>query len=235
LGRADIYALTGMTPADIDRIAAATDPGHTRGRPPRLTHRDRVLIALTALRTNLTERALAVIFGISQPTAHRTIRDMMAAVADLFDPNQFGNHDTLILDATLIPVHDQAITRPSKNYRRSVNVQVMATLDRRIVHLSQTWPGNRNDIVVAKATITPPDGITTLTDGGYRSLPGATLPPKDDLAQLVEHRRLRARIEHLLARMKDWQILRQCRRRGNAINLAVRCVTYLWNLKLAHL
>jgi hypothetical protein len=35
--------------------------------------------------------------------------------------------------------------------------------------------------------------------------------------------------------MKDWQILRQCRRRGNAINLAVQCVAYLWNLKLAYL
>ena len=44
---------------------------------------------------------------------------------------------------------------------------------------------------------------------------------------------LRARIEHVLARMKDWQILRQCRRRGNAINLAARAVAYLWNAKLA--
>ena len=35
--------------------------------------------------------------------------------------------------------------------------------------------------------------------------------------------------------MKDWQILRQCRRRGNPINLAARAVTYLWNTKLAHL
>ena len=111
----------------------------------------------------------------------------------------------------------------------------MATLDRRIVHLRQAWPGNRNDIVVAKATITLPDGITTLTDRGYRSLPGATLPPNDDPARLATHKRLRARIEHLLARMKDRQILRQCRRRGNAINLAIQCVAYLWNLKLAYL
>ncbi|WP_431196003.1 hypothetical protein [Mycobacterium camsae] len=52
---------------------------------------------------------------------------------------------------------------------------------------------------------------------------------------MAEHRRRRARIEHILARMKDWQILRQCRRRGNAINLAARAVAYLWNTKLAHL
>jgi hypothetical protein len=95
--------------------------------------------------------------------------------------------------------------------------------------------GNRHDIVVPKAAITLPDGLTTLTDGGYRPMPGATLPPKQDPARLAVHERLRARSEHVVARMKGWQILRQCRRRGNAINLAVRCVAYLWNLRLAHL
>jgi hypothetical protein len=96
-------------------------------------------------------------------------------------------------------------------------------------------PGNRNDIVVAKATINLPEGLTTLTDGGYRSMPGATLPPQHDATQLAAHKRRRARIEHILARMKDWKILRQCRRRGNAINLAARSIAYLWNLTLAHL
>lgn len=235
LGPADVYALTGITAAEVDRIAATTNPRHRRGRPPGLTHPDRVLLTLVALRTNLTERALAAIFDISQPTAHRIIRDLTAAVAGLFVPDEFDSTDTLLLDGTLIPVHDQSITRPSKNYRRSVNIQVMATLHRRIVHVGNPWPGNRNDIVVAKATITLPAGITTLTDGGYRSMPGATLPPTDDPARLAEHRRRRARIEHILARMKDWQILRQCRRRGNAINLAARAVAYLWNTKLARL
>ena len=111
----------------------------------------------------------------------------------------------------------------------------MATLNRRIVHVGNAWPGNRNDIVIAKTTITLPAGITTLTDGGYRSMPGATPPPTDDPERLPEHRRRRARIEHIPARMKDWQMLRQCRRRGNAINLAVRAVAYLWNTKIAHL
>jgi hypothetical protein len=103
-----------------------------------------VLLVLVALPTNLTQRALAAIFGISQPTAHRAIRDLMATIADLFVPGQFGNRDTLIPDRTLIPVHDQAITKPSKNYRRSVNVQVLATLDHQVVHASEAWPGNRN-------------------------------------------------------------------------------------------
>lgn len=78
LGPADVYALTGMTPTNIDHIAAATrHRAARRGRPPRFTHRNRVLLVLVALRTNLTERALAAIFGVSQPTAHRAIRDLM--------------------------------------------------------------------------------------------------------------------------------------------------------------
>jgi hypothetical protein len=49
-------------------------------------------------------------------------------------------------------------TNLTKNYRHSVNIQVIATLDRRIVYLSPAWPDNRNGIVVAKATITLPAG-----------------------------------------------------------------------------
>ncbi|MCV7196553.1 helix-turn-helix domain-containing protein [Mycobacterium angelicum] len=109
LGRADVYALTGVTVAEVDRSTAITDPGHRPGRPPGLTHRDRVLLTLVALRTNLTERALAAIFDTSQPTAHRIIRDLTAAVAGLFVPDQFDDTDTLLLDGTLIPVHDQSL------------------------------------------------------------------------------------------------------------------------------
>lgn len=66
----------------------------------------------------------------------------------------FNPATTLLPDGTPIPVHDQSITRSSKNYRRPVNAQVMATNQRRIVYVSPAWPGNRNDIVVAKATST---------------------------------------------------------------------------------
>jgi Transposase DDE domain len=45
------------------------------------------------------------------------------------------------------------------------------------------------------------------------------------------HRKIRARVEHVIARLKDWQILRQCRRRGDAINHALHIVAGLWNLK----
>jgi hypothetical protein len=46
-----------------------------------------------------------------------------------------------------------------------------------------------------------------------------------------KHRRIRARVEHITAPLKDRQILRQCRRRGQAINHSLHTITGLWNLK----
>jgi hypothetical protein len=43
--------------------------------------------------------------------------------------------------------------------------------------------------------------------------------------------RIRARVEHVIARLKDWQILWQCRRRGQAINHSPHTVAGLCNLK----
>ncbi len=110
LGPAEVYALTGITAAEVDRITTITDPGHRSRRPPGLTHPDRVLLTLVALRTNLTEHALAAIVDISQPTAHRIIGDLTAAVAGLFVPDQFDDTDTLILDAN---PHPASTTSPS--------------------------------------------------------------------------------------------------------------------------
>ncbi|MFD6293272.1 hypothetical protein ACFWFU_00375 [Streptomyces sp. NPDC060235] len=46
-----------------------------------------------------------------------------------------------------------ARTAKSKNYRRSVNVQIVCRArDRRVIAVGDAWPGNRNDIVVFRET-----------------------------------------------------------------------------------
>jgi hypothetical protein len=45
-------------------------------------------------------------------------------------------------------------------------------------------------------------------------------------------RRRRAVAEHTIARLKDHQVLRQCRRKGDGINHAIAGVAALHNLKL---
>jgi len=252
LGPGGLRALTGLPACVVCDVARLTFRALVRGRPPRLRHIDRVLLVLIALRTNLTERALAAIFRVSQSTVHRVIAGLLPRIANLFGTQEPAGGTTLLLDGTLILVHDQRLTRPSKNYRRSVNVQIVATTGRRVVQVGRAWPGNRNDIVVARATVRLPVGCRTLADGGYRSFPGAVTPPRVNtqaltlfrmnyqagevaVAVVAEHRRVRARVEHTIARLKDWRMLRQCRRRGPAISDAVRAVAYLHSVRLGGL
>lgn len=76
-----------------------------------------------------------------------------------------------------------------------------------------------------------------LGDGGYRAIPTIITPARDRSSRIIcddhyrKHRRIRARVEHVLARLKDWQILRQCRRRGHAINHSLHIIAGLWNIK----
>jgi Transposase DDE domain len=126
----------------------------------------------------------------------------------------------------VIPVHDQSITAPSKNHRRSINTQSIICSQRRPVVLAgQCRPGNRNDVVVARHTVTRLlDGRVVLGDGGYRAITSITTPRPDQTGRTIRddhhraHRRIPARIEHVIAQLKDRQIPRQRRRRGQAIN-----------------
>lgn len=144
-----------------------------------------------------------------------------------------------IIDGTLIPVHDQSITAISNNYRRSVNTQTVVNPTRRtVITVGRCWPGNRHDLVVARDTVAPLlAGRVVLGDGGYRGMNTITGPRRGPDGPIIRdhryrtHTHIRARVEHVIARIKDWQILRQCRRRGQAINHSLQIVTGLWNMK----
>jgi hypothetical protein len=191
------------------------------------------------LRTNLTTRALAVLFDISQSAVDRTIYHLVPVLAATLRPAPDTSNHPWIIDGTLMAVHDQSITAISKNYRRSVNTQIIICAHRRrVVVAGHCWPGNRNDVIVARHTVTHLlDGRVVLGDGGYRGIPAITSPQRDKSGHIVRddhyrtHRRIRARIEHVIARLKDWQILRQCRHRGEAINLNLQIIPGLSNLK----
>jgi hypothetical protein len=232
----DLITLTGLSPTQATTVINRLNDDARRppGRPPTLTHTRRVLLVLVWLRTNLTQRGLAAIFSICQPSTHRIIHTMLPRIAALHPNTIPPTKQHLLLDGTLIPVHDHTITRKSKNYRRSVNTQVVATNQRKIVYVSNTWTGNRNDIIVARAEL--PTNVTYKADGAYRAMSNTiTPPPRNQPRQRARHIQVRARIEHVIARMKDWQVLRQCRARGNTINHALQAVAYLHNLRMGHL
>ena len=199
-----------------------------------------MLLVLIDLRTNLTIRALAALFGTSQSALDRIIDHLVPVLARTLRPDPDNSNHPWIIDGTLIPVHDQSITAISTSYRRSVNAQIIiCSHRRRVITTGRCWPGNRNDVVVARATVAH---LLTgerhiLGDGGYRGIAAITAPRPDSTGRIIRdhryrtHRRIRARVEHLIARLKDWQTLRQCRRRGDAINHSLQIIARLWNLK----
>ena len=107
-----------------------------------------VLLVLVDLRTNLTTRALAALFATSQSTLDRIIHHLIPVLAAVLGPTPDCSRHPWIIDGTLIPVHDQSITAISKNYRRSVNTEILINANnRRVIAVGPCWPGNRNDVV----------------------------------------------------------------------------------------
>ena len=93
---ARLIPMTGMTVAQfwhIVRDVTTRYPKRRRpGRPWGLPLPLRVLLVLVALRPNLTERALAALFGISQASVNRTITNLLPTLAGLLpDPTAENN------------------------------------------------------------------------------------------------------------------------------------------------
>ncbi len=87
-----------------------------RGRPWSRSRSQRVLIACTALRTNLTIRELAATFAVSKSTAHRIVSTMTAQFAALADTTSLQDRrESWVVDGTLIPTRDHRHAARSKN------------------------------------------------------------------------------------------------------------------------
>jgi hypothetical protein len=169
----------------------------------------------------------------------RIIHHLVPVLAHTLRPAPDTSNHPWIIDATLIPVHRQSITAISNNYRRSLNTQIIICAHRRrVAQAGQCWPANRNDVIVARHTVAHLlDGRIVLGDRGYRAITSITTARRDNTGPIIRddhhraRRRIRARVEHVVAGLKDTQILRQCRRRGDAINHSLHIIAGPWNLK----
>ena len=81
-----------------------------------------------------------------------------------------------------------------------------------------------------------------MADGGYRGNPDVIIPyrqPRDgelpawQQASNANHRRIRARVEHALARLKTYKILRDYRRAARTLATTASGIAQLHNLALA--
>jgi len=215
------------------------------GRPWGLLLADRVLLTAVYYRTNLTFRQVGLLFGISKSAAHRVVEHLAPLL--VLPPVTTPHHpDTvLIVDGTLVPTYDRGVSASSKNYRYSVNLQVVIDANtRQGVAVGATLPGNRHDSRAYRESGVELVcvGAHVLADGGYQGNPKVILPYRKPrygppVAGWQEelnrtHRRVRARIEHALAHMKSWNILRNCRRKGIGVWYAVQAVALMRNLAM---
>ncbi|MFE2336689.1 transposase [Streptomyces coelicoflavus] len=200
-----------------------------KGRPWSLPLEDRALLVAAYWRTNLTMRQLAPLFGVSKSAADRII-DHLGPMLALQPRQRFAKDAVLIVDGTLVPTRDHTIAERSKNYRYSTNHQVVIDADtRRVVVVGRPLAGNRND-------------CKAIADGGYPGT-GLVIPHRRKRGQTEllawkeehnrSHKRVRARVEHVFARMKTWKSLRDCRLKRDGVHHAMLGIARLHNLALA--
>src|SRR3954464_9693667 len=215
-----IHPFTGLRPAQFRKLVRlvahrggeAIADGRP-GRPWALDLADRVLLVAVYWRTNLTMRQLGPLFGISHSAVHRVL-DTLGPLLALAPVRRRPREQIAIVDGTLIPTRDHRLAARSKNYRYSTNLQVAIDASTRlVVAVGDPPPGNRNDTIVYRTSGIEEklNGRPVMADGGYRGNPEVIIPYRkpaagSDLpdwkeALNVEHRTVRAGVEHALARM----------------------------------
>ncbi|MFD8737443.1 transposase family protein [Streptomyces sp. NPDC059618] len=207
--------------------------GTLRGRPWSLPLAERVLMVAVYYRTKLTMRQLGPLFGVSSSSVCRVVRRLgpLLAIEPVARPAA-GADRLWIVDGTLVPLRDRSVAASSRNYRFSANVQVVVDADTRLViAAARPVPGTTADARAWRASGLSRhcEGVTVLGDGAYlncgmavphRKRPGRVLlqAEEDDNA---EHRKVRARVEHVIGRLKNYKILRDCRQRADGLHHAV--------------
>ncbi|KEF14551.1 transposase [Streptomyces rimosus] len=196
-------------------------------------------------RTNQAMRQLAPLFGVSSSTVCRVIQRLgpLLSLEPVSRPSEAAER-LWIVDGTLLPVRDRHVGSSSRNYRFSANVQVIVGADTRLViAASRPVPGTTADAHAWRVSglARRCEGVTLLGDGAYlhcgmsvphRKRPGRALL-KDEEDDNAAHRKVRARVEHVIGRMKNYKILRGCRQRGDGLHHAVQAIAYMHNLALA--
>jgi hypothetical protein len=244
-----VETFTGLRVEQFGRLLKAVRDrggnGTLRGWPWSLPLAERVLIVAVYYRTNLTMRQLAPLFGISSSTVCGVIQRLGPLLALEPDSRPNDAADRLwIVDGTLLPVRDRHVGTSSRNYRFSANVQVIVDADTRLViAAARPVPGTTADAHAWRAPGLAEhcEGVTLLGDGAYlncgmvtphRKRPRRALLPGEE-ADNAAHRTVRARVEHVIGRMKNSKILRDCRQHGDGLHHAVQAVAQMHNLALA--
>jgi hypothetical protein len=141
---------------------------------------------------------------------------------------------------------DRSMCAPSKNYRESVNMQVVIDANTRLTvavgrHTGQPQTTARPTVTrrsTGNATAPPswPTVATEATRGDHALSHTTQRQPAARLETRLQHRppACACRVEHALAHMKAWNVLRNCRRKRHGVWYATRGVAQTRNLAMTH-
>ena len=120
-------------------------------------------------RTNLTMRQLGPLFGVSSSTVCRVIQRLgpLLAIEPVSRPADAPER-LWIVDGTLIPLRHRKVAASSRNYRFSVNVQIVVDADTRLViAAARPVPGTTADAHAWRASGLSRhcEGVTVLGTG----------------------------------------------------------------------
>ncbi|BCL32166.1 hypothetical protein GCM10017557_70250 [Streptomyces aurantiacus] len=134
------------------------------------------------------------------------------------------------MDGALVPVRDRKI---------GVSSVIVDAETRLVVAAARPVPGNTADATACRDSglAAHCEGATAIGHGAHidtglivphRKRPGCPLP-KGEEEDNAQHRKVRARVEHTVSRMKNYKILRDCRQRGDGLHHAVQAVARMHN------
>ncbi|GAA2484086.1 hypothetical protein GCM10010276_22160 [Streptomyces longisporus] len=148
------------------------------------------------------------------------------------------------MDGTLIPVRDRTVGTSSRNYRFPANVQVVVDADTRLaVAAARPVPSTTADAKAWRESGLPErcQGVTVLGEGAcintglivpHRKRSGRPLL-KGEEEDNAAHRKVHARVEHVIGRMKNYKIVLDCRQHGDGLHHEVQAVARMHNFGFA--
>jgi hypothetical protein len=222
-----------MTGLDREQLTELTARVYTRlggwtsnGRPFALGLFGSVTLVVSLLRENLTQSFAGAAFGVSQSTVSRgwdLLRPLIEpALAEFVaTPAQIAGTSSVLVDGTLIPTwdwRDRDDLFSAKHNDHGINLQVAGMWSgHQLVAVGDPVPGARHDAHAWAASglaerLADFDIIGDLGYLGLRLTTGTRKPPGAELSEDRMHankalNQFRARMEHIIAHLKNWKML----------------------------
>jgi hypothetical protein len=196
-----------------------------RGRPNALSLGQAVKVTVMYEKNNVTEELLGELFGVSQPTISRVINKIEPIIAEVLAARVPQVEDVpdgivVLVDGTLAPCWswaDAPDLRSGKHKTTGHNHQVGASLDGRLLFITDPLPGKTHDARAFRDSGLHKhlDVSNGFGDKGFlgtglitpfRKPPGGELLPwQKEFNATVNS--LRAPVERAIANVKTWRIL----------------------------